>query len=91
MMDLYHIVQYLTGRCHGNQIICEPQVQHGQKTGVFLSNISGYTGPIFAIFSPYENSLCTYDGSILFFPNLVNFRPYMLICTVGVDNFYGVT
>ena len=23
------------GRCHGNQIICERQVQHGQKTGVF--------------------------------------------------------
>ena len=34
-MDLYHIFQYLKGRCHGNQIICERQVQHGQKTGIF--------------------------------------------------------
>jgi len=40
-----------------------------------LSNISGYTGPIFVIFSPYESSLCIDDGSVLFFPNLVNFRP----------------
>ena len=32
-----------------------------------LSNISGYTGPIFEIFSPYESSLCTDDGSLLFF------------------------
>jgi len=31
-----------------------------------LSNISGYTGPIFAIFTPYESSLCTDDGSVLF-------------------------
>jgi len=29
-----------------------------------LSNISGYTGPIFAIFSPYESSLCKDDQSI---------------------------
>jgi len=44
MMDLYHlyyiifyiyIFQYLKARCHGNQIICERQVQHGKKTGVF--------------------------------------------------------
>jgi len=33
-----------------------------------LSNISGYTGPIFAIFSPYESSLCTDDGSVPYFP-----------------------
>ena len=31
------------------------------------SNISGGTGPIFAIFSPYESSLCADDGSVLFF------------------------
>jgi len=30
-----------------------------------LSNISGYTGPIFTIFSPYESSLCADDGSVL--------------------------
>ena len=33
---------------------------------IFL-NISGYTGPIFTIFLPYESSLCTDDGSVLFF------------------------
>ena len=32
-----------------------------------LSNVSGYTGPIFANFSPYESSLCTDDGSVLYF------------------------
>jgi len=32
-----------------------------------LSNISGCTGPIFAIVSPYESSLCTDDGFVLFF------------------------
>jgi len=31
-----------------------------------LSNISRYTGPMFAVFSPYESSLCTDDGSVLF-------------------------
>ena len=29
MIDLKFIFQYLEGRCHGNQIICERQVQHG--------------------------------------------------------------
>ena len=33
----------------GNQIIC--QVQHGEKKWRILWNISGFTGPIFAIFS----------------------------------------
>ena len=30
--------------------------------------ISGYTGPIFAIFSPYESALCTDGGSVSYFP-----------------------
>ena len=47
-----------------------------------MSNISGYTGPIFAIFSPYESCLCTDDGSVLFFPNLVNFCPVILEFTL---------
>jgi len=58
------------------------QPNHLQTSGTtrpknwhILSNISGYTGPIFATFSPYESSLCTDGGSVLFFPNLVNFRP----------------
>jgi len=33
-----------------------------------LSNISGFTGPIFTIFSPYESSLCIDDGSVPYFP-----------------------
>jgi len=32
------------------------------------SNISGCTGPIFAIFSPYESALRADDGSIPYFP-----------------------
>jgi len=32
-----------------------------------LSNISGYTGPIFAIFSPYESALRADDGSVSYF------------------------
>jgi len=66
MMHLYHIFQYLKERCHGNQIICERQVQQGQSW-LILSNISGFTVLILAYFSPYESSLCTDDGSVLFF------------------------
>jgi len=32
------------------------------------SNISGCTGLIFAIFSPYERALCVNDGSVPYFP-----------------------
>jgi len=32
------------------------------------SNISGCTGPIFTIFSPYESALCADDGSVPYFP-----------------------
>jgi len=33
-----------------------------------LSNISGYTGPIFAIFIPYESTLHADDGPVPYFP-----------------------
>jgi len=33
-----------------------------------LSNISGYTGPIFAIFLPYESTLRADDGPLPYFP-----------------------
>jgi len=33
-----------------------------------LSNISGYTGPIFTIFSPYKSALHEDDGSLPYFP-----------------------
>jgi len=32
------------------------------------SNISVYTGPIFAIFSPYESAIHADDGSVPYFP-----------------------
>ena len=67
MIGLKFIFQYLEGRCHGNKIIYERQVQHSQKNWRILLNISRYTAPIFAIFSPYESSLCTDDGAVLFF------------------------
>ena len=31
-------------------------------------NISGFTGPIFTIFSPYESTLCADDVSVPYFP-----------------------
>jgi len=49
-------------------LICERQVRHGQKNWRISSNISGFTGPIFAIFSPYESALRTDDGSVPYFP-----------------------
>ena len=49
-------------------LICERQVRHGPKNWHILLNISGYTGLIFAIFSPYESSLYTDDGSVPYFP-----------------------
>jgi len=32
------------------------------------SNISGCTGPIFAVFSPYESALRADDGPVHYFP-----------------------
>jgi len=32
-----------------------------------ISNISGCTGPIFTIFTPYESALRADDGSVAFF------------------------
>jgi len=37
------------------------------KNGLIWSNISGSTGPIFAIFTPYESALCADDGSVAYF------------------------
>ena len=38
------------------------------KNEPIWSNISGSTGPIFAIFTPYEMALPADDGSVAFFP-----------------------
>jgi len=32
------------------------------------SNISGYTGPIFTIFSPHESALHADNGTVIYFP-----------------------
>jgi len=45
-------------------LICECVVWHGQKNGLIWSNISGSTGPIFAIFTPYESALRADDRSV---------------------------
>jgi len=39
-------------------------------------NISGRTGPNFAIFSPYENPLRADDGSVLYFPICQGMLPW---------------
>jgi len=38
------------------------------KNGPIWSNISGSTGPIFAIFTPYESDVRADNGSVAFFP-----------------------
>jgi len=38
------------------------------KNGPIWSDISGFTGPIFAIFTPYERALRADDGSVAFLP-----------------------
>jgi len=48
------------------ELICELLVRH-EKNWHIQSNISGYTGPIFAVFSPYENALGTDDRSVPYF------------------------
>jgi len=37
------------------------------KNGLIWSNICGSTGPIFAIFTPYESALRADDGSVAYF------------------------
>jgi len=37
------------------------------KNGLIWSNISGSTGPIFAMFTQYENALRADDGSVVYF------------------------
>ena len=38
------------------------------KNGLIWSNISGSTGPIFAVFTPYKRALSADDGSVALFP-----------------------
>jgi len=46
------------------ELICErPVYDVEQKNWHISSNISGYTGPIFATFSPYESALGADDKS----------------------------
>jgi len=41
-----------------------------------LSNISGYTCPIFTIFSPYESALSADDGSVPYFATCLGTLPW---------------
>ena len=63
MIDLKFLFQYLEG-WQPNHLWTSGTTR--QKNWRILSNIFGYTGPIFAIFSPYESALCTDDGSVLY-------------------------
>ena len=46
------------------------------KKGPVWSNISGSTGLIFAIFTPYENALRADDGSLAHFPICQGMLPW---------------
>jgi len=46
---------------NGNCVACSRRAQR------ISSNISGCSGPIFAIFSPYESALRADDGSVPYF------------------------
>ena len=46
------------------------------KNWSISSNISGYTGLIFAIFFPHESTLCADDGSVAFFPIYQGILPW---------------
>ena len=70
MMPLYYakkFVKFGPVTPELTELICEHQVRHGQKNWHISSNISRYTGPIFATFSPYESALRANDGSYLIF------------------------
>ena len=49
-------------------LICERQLRHGQKTGVFREISPDILDGFFAIFSPYESTLYADDGSVPYFP-----------------------
>jgi len=46
------------------------------KNGLIWSNISGSTGPIFTIFTPYESALRADDGSVAYFPTCQGTLPW---------------
>jgi len=48
-------------------LICIRLVWHGQQVA-YIVEISKYTGPVFAVFSPYESTLRADDGSVSYFP-----------------------
>ena len=48
-------------------LICERLLQHAKKRCIWCY-ISGFAGPIFAIFKPYESALRANNGSVAYFP-----------------------
>ena len=53
----------------GGEQVNQNSVACSHRGSTYLSNISGYTGPIFTIFSPYESALGLHadDGTVLYF------------------------
>jgi len=98
MIDLDFFFRYLKGRCYGNQFCAKI----ASCTFVALafrnvvvqrisSNISGCTGPIFAIFSPYESILRADDWCVPYFPICQGMLPWEPnIITVMKVNWYYV-
>ena len=87
MIEVKFLFQYLKGRCYGNQIICERQVQHGQKTGVFCQIFPDILD-LFSQSFHHMKALYVQMMDLYFFPNLVNFRPHNLgVYAVKTCNF----
>ena len=57
-----------TSFLRGKRTTSRFNTQNSNKKWHILSNICRYTGPIFAIFSPYESSVCIDDGSVPYVP-----------------------
>ena len=75
-----NVVKFGTVTPELTELICERQVRHGEKNWRISSNISGYTGPIFAIFSPFESTLSADDKFGPYFPifGTLPWQPYYL-------------
>ena len=56
-----------------------------------MSNISGCTGPIFAIFSPYKSALRAHDGSVSYFPVYQQTLPVHVVVRRIMSNISGCT
>jgi len=77
-----------------NQMLFNAKKAYVQFVGcgsAILSNISGYTGPIFTVFSPYESALRADDGSVLYIPICQGTLPWQWnnITVMKANWYYG--